>query len=26
LVEVIDSNLGVCYYMCKAAWDGMVER
>ena len=24
--EVIDTNLGGCYNMCKAAWDGMVER
>jgi acetoacetyl-CoA reductase len=23
---VIDTNLGGCYNMCKAAWDGMVER
>src|SRR6185436_10553300 len=24
--EVIDTNLGGCYNMCKAAWDGMVDR
>ena len=24
--EVIDTNLGGCYNMCKAAWEGMVER
>src|ERR1051325_4946413 len=24
--DVIDTNLGGCYNMCKAAWDGMVER
>ena len=24
--EVIDTNLGGCYNMCKAAWDGMNER
>jgi acetoacetyl-CoA reductase len=24
--EVIDTNLGGCYNMCKAAWDGMLGR
>src|ERR1700750_2270516 len=24
--EVLDTNLGGCYNMCKAAWDGMNER
>ena len=24
--EVMDTNLGGCYNMCKAAWDGMNER
>ena len=24
--EVLDTNLGGCFNMCKAAWDGMVER
>ena len=24
--EVLDTNLGGCYNMCKAAWDGMLER
>ena len=24
--EVIDTNLGGCYNMCKAAWDGMLSR
>jgi acetoacetyl-CoA reductase len=24
--EVMDTNLGGCFNMCKAAWDGMVER
>ena len=24
--EVMDTNLGGCYKMCKAAWDGMNER
>src|SRR5438045_3499714 len=24
--EVLDTNLGGCYNMCKASWDGMVER
>jgi acetoacetyl-CoA reductase len=24
--EVIDTNLGGCFNMCKAAWDGMLER
>jgi acetoacetyl-CoA reductase len=24
--EVIDTNLGGCYNMCKAAWDGMLAR
>ncbi len=24
--EVVDTNLGGCFNMCKAAWDGMLER
>src|SRR5471030_1319098 len=24
--EVLDTNLGGCFNMCKAAWDGMLER
>ncbi|MGB8363992.1 MAG: acetoacetyl-CoA reductase [Rhizomicrobium sp.] len=24
--EVVDTNLGGCFNMCKAAWDGMIER
>jgi acetoacetyl-CoA reductase len=24
--EVLDTNLGGCYNMCKVAWDGMLER
>jgi acetoacetyl-CoA reductase len=24
--DVMDTNLGGCYNMCKAAWDGMTER
>ena len=24
--EVLDTNLGGCYNMCKAAWDGMLAR
>ncbi|HJT44273.1 MAG TPA: acetoacetyl-CoA reductase [Rhizomicrobium sp.] len=24
--EVLDTNLGGCYNMCKAAWDGMLSR
>ena len=24
--EVLDTNLGGCFNMCKVAWDGMVER
>ena len=24
--DVMDTNLGGCFNMCKAAWDGMVER
>jgi len=24
--EVLDANLGGCFNMCKAVWDGMVER
>ena len=24
--EVLDTNLGGCYNMCKAAWDGMLNR
>src|SRR5271155_243850 len=24
--EVLDTNLGGCFNMCKAVWDGMVER
>ena len=24
--DVLDTNLGGCFNMCKAAWDGMVER
>jgi acetoacetyl-CoA reductase len=24
--EVLDTNLGGCYNMCKAAWDGMLGR
>jgi acetoacetyl-CoA reductase len=24
--EVIDTNLGGCFNMCKAAWDGMLDR
>ena len=24
--EVVDTNLGGCYNMCKAAWDGMLAR
>src|SRR3974390_1825872 len=24
--EVVDTNLGGCFNMCKAVWDGMLER
>ncbi|MGH6875739.1 MAG: acetoacetyl-CoA reductase [Rhizomicrobium sp.] len=24
--EVVDTNLGGCFNMCKAVWDGMIER
>ncbi len=24
--EVVDTNLGGCFNMCKATWDGMIER
>src|SRR5271154_2911291 len=24
--EVLDTNLGGCFNMCKAVWDGMIER